>query len=92
MRNSNIEFKAGYYEWNVFLNGEHFYSFGTGIDEDVNDNTTYEQMESLVDDYIEAMQEEMRDNDKEALEERYIPELKEKMLQLWSYHYLDLAA
>ena len=82
-----LMFRAGYYEWNVFVNDDCFYTFGHGISEDINDSTTYEDLESIVDFYIDGMQNDLKDNNKELLEERHIPELKKQMLKQWSYHF-----
>lgn len=90
MKNNNIEFKAGYYEWNVFLKGEHFYSFGTSIDEQIEENTSYDELENIIEEHIECMQEDLIEHNKEPLDEKYIQELKEKMLFVWSWHYLDM--
>lgn len=82
-----LEFKAGYYEWNVFVNDNCFYTFGDGISENINENTTYEDLEGIVDFYIDGMQMELKEDDKESLEEKYIPELKKQMLEKWSYYF-----
>ena len=82
-----LMFRAGYYEWNVFVNDDCFYTFGNGISEDINDSTTYEDLESIVDFYIDGMQEELKEDDKEPLEEKYILELKQQMLEQWSHHF-----
>ena len=92
MKNSNIEFKAGYYEWNVFLNEKHFFAFGASIDEEIGESTCVEELKVKIDICIEAMQEWLEENDKEPLDEKYIPELRAKMLSVWSYHFLEPAA
>lgn len=92
MGNNNIEFKAGYYEWNIFLNGKQFFSFGASIDEEIGESTSTEELKEKIDICIEAMQEWLKENNKEPLDEKYIPELKMKMLMVWSYHFLDYAA
>lgn len=82
-----LMFRAGYYEWNVFVNDDYFYTFGNDVSEDINDSTTYEDLEGIVDFYIDGMQEELKEDDKEPLEEKYIPELKKQMLEQWSHHF-----
>ena len=84
---NELEFRAGYYEWNVFVNGDCFYTFGDGISEDILEDTTYEDLEGIVDFYIDGMQNDLKDDDKEPLEEKYIPELRKQMLDRWSYHF-----
>lgn len=82
-----LEFKAGYYEWNVFINDDCFYTFGNGISENINEDTTYEDLESIINFYIDGMQMELREDDKEPLEEKYVDILKLQMLDAWSYHF-----
>ena len=80
-------FRAGYYEWNIFINDDCFYTFDDGISENILEDTTYEDLESIVDFYIDGMQNDLRDDDKEPLEEKYILELKKQMLEQWSRHF-----
>lgn len=82
-----LEFKAGYYEWNVFVNDDCIYTFGSEISENINEDTTYEDLESIIDFYIDGMQEELKEDDKEPLAEKYIDILKLQMLDAWSYHF-----
>lgn len=84
---NELMFRAGYYEWNVFINDDCFYTFGDSISEDINDSTTYEDLESIIDFYIYGMQNDLKDDDKELLEEKYIPELKKQMLKQWGSHF-----
>ena len=84
---NKLEFKAGYYEWNIFINDDCFFTFDCDIGEDIDENTTYEYLKFIVDNCIDAMQLELKENDKEPLEEKYIPELKKQMLEMWSYHF-----
>lgn len=84
---NKIEFRAGYYEWNVFINGDCFYTFGDSISEDINEDTTYEDLENIIDFYIDGMQEELKEDDKEPLKEKYVDILKLQMLDAWSYHF-----
>lgn len=39
----NVEFKAGYYEWNVFVD-EYYYTFGEGITENIPYNANKDDM------------------------------------------------
>ena len=84
---NELEFRAGYYEWNIFINDDCFYTFDDGISENILEDTTYEDLESIVDFYIDGMQNDLRDDDKEPLEEKYILELKKQMLEQWSRHF-----
>lgn len=82
-----VRFAAGYYEWDVLVNNKLFYSFGSDISEDITEETTYLDLEYLIDDCIYCMQEELEDRGKATLPEALLPELKEQMLALWSYHF-----
>ena len=83
----NVLFRAGYYEWNVFLDDDCIYSFDHNISEDFTEDTTYAELEDLVNDCIYCMQEDLKDKGSEQLEEKYIPELKKQMLEKWGYHF-----
>lgn len=80
-----IAFEAGYYEWNVFLNGKIFYSFDVDA-EDFNDLNT-DSLKDFVSDCIETMQEALKEEGKPQLEEKYIYELKGQMVEKWGYHF-----
>ena len=82
-----IEFEVGYHEWNVFVNDDCFYTFGDDISEDITEDTTCEDLECIIDDYIGAMQLDLKENDKEPLKEKYICILKLQMFDAWSYHF-----
>ena len=84
---SKVLFRAGYHEWNVFVDDDYFYTFGDGISEEIHEDTTYEDLQVIVDFYVDAMQTELKEDDKEQLEEKYIPELKTQMLEQWSYRF-----
>lgn len=84
---NKIAFRAGYYEWNVFVNDDCFYTFSNGISEEIHEDTTYEDLQDIVDFYVDAMQMELKEYDKEQLEEKYIPELKRQMIEMWSNHF-----
>lgn len=83
---SKVLFRAGYYEWNVFIGDDCIYSFGD-VGEDITEDTTYTELEYFVDDCIYCMQEDLEDKGREQLEEKYIPELKKQMLEQWGYHF-----
>ena len=84
---NKLEFKAGYHEWNIFINDNCFYTFGSEIIENIDDNTTYEDLKFIIDDCIETMQLELKENDKELLAKKYVDILKLQMLDTWSYHF-----
>lgn len=94
-----IEFKAGYYEWNIYLDGELFYTFvdsGNQLGDDMwsiehpeeyEEDYRYNSLEELVEAYIDDMQDFLREEDKQPLEEKYVPELKIKMIKAWRNHF-----
>lgn len=84
---NNVRFRAGYYEWNVFINDNCIYTFGDGISEEIHEDTTYDDLQGIVDFYVDAMQMELKEDDKEQLKEKYIPELKIQMVEMWSNHF-----
>ena len=84
---SRVEFKAGYYEWNIFIDGEYFYTFGDGVGEDIPYDATYADLENIVEDYIDYMNMDLQTNEKDMLDESLRAELKEQMVALWGYHY-----
>lgn len=82
-----VEFKAGYYEWNIFIDGEYFYTFGDGIEEDIHGDTTYSELESIVESCMECMDIALMNDEKEAFPNELRAELKEQMMAVWAYHY-----
>lgn len=84
---SRVEFLAGYYEWNVYINGEHFYTFGDGISDDVTMCTTHSELENVVDDYIYCMDIDLTNDEKESLPNELRNELKAKMIEQFVYQY-----
>lgn len=84
---SRVEFLAGYYEWNVYIDGEYFYTFGDGISDDVTTCTTYSELENIVDDYIDCMDIALTNDEKESLPNELKNELKAKMIEQFVYQY-----
>lgn len=85
---SKVEFMAGYYEWNIYIDNKHFYTFGDGIGEYIQEDTTYSDLESIAEEYIDMMNIDLQTNDKEMLEDEEIKaELKKQMVDKWSYHF-----
>lgn len=96
---SGIEFKVGYYEWHIYLNGELFYTFLGDDDvllngiysiehpEDYYEDERFASLEEIVDWFIDDMQRILEEDDKEPLEEKYIPELKKQMIEQWGWHF-----
>lgn len=85
---SKVEFRVGYYEWNIYINGKHFYTFNDGIGEDIHEDTTYSDLEIIIEEYINLMNLDLQTSDKEMLEDEELEaELKKQMIEQWSYHF-----
>lgn len=82
---NRVEFLAGYYEWNVYVDGEYFYTFGDGISDDVTTCTTYPDLVNVVDDYIDCMNLALVNYEKEPFPNELRNELKEKMIERFMY-------
>lgn len=89
---NRVEFKAGYYEWNVFINGEYFYTFGDDVSENIPYPCTLDDLENVVEDYINYMDIALMNDEKEPFPNELRAELKEKMIDVWAYHYGITAA
>ncbi len=63
----NIEFCAGYHEWQLIVDGEHIHSFDD-FSEDIKEDMTAEQVDDLVDDLIYGWQMSF-ENDCDSLDE-----------------------
>lgn len=84
---SRIEFLAGYYEWNVYIDGECFYAFGDGISDEICQCNTLSELENVVDDYINCMNIDLTNDEKEPFPNELRNELKERMIKQFIYHY-----
>ena len=90
----NIEFKAGYYEWNVFVDDEYYYTFGEGITEDIPYNANKDDMENAVDELIFCMNYDLMNNEEYngrlPLNDEQTAELKKQMITELSYYCCDV--
>ncbi len=85
-----VEFKAGYHEWNVLLNGEIIYSFGD-FGETLEDCTDKDTLGYEVEDCIQVMLDELNESGKNIqLTNGEFDALKNQMVAKLGYHYLDL--
>jgi hypothetical protein len=82
-----IKFRAGYYEWNVYLDNDCLYSFGSDISEEISEDTSSEDLKVIIDECIKYMQLELSEKDSPLIPENLISELKEQMFYAWSYHF-----
>lgn len=96
----NIEFKVGYYEWNVYADGKHFYTFDDigellyedmENDEEINgihrEEPDYENLENVVELCLWSMDRHLEEQNIERLGKGDMLRLKSKMLEAWSRHY-----
>ena len=85
-----VEFKAGYHEWNVLLNGEIIYSFGD-FGETLEGCTDKDTLDYEVEDCIQVMLDELNESGKNIqLTNGEFDALKNQMVAKLGYHYLDL--
>lgn len=88
-----IEFKVGYYEWNVFVNGKYFYTFNSdSVSESVPFDANLADLENIVEDYINYMQLDLgikndEDENIKPLKNSSIPMLKKLMVNMWAIHF-----
>lgn len=85
-----VEFKAGYHEWNVLVNGEIIYSFGD-FGETLEGCTDKDTLGYEVEDCIQVMLDELNESGKNIqLTNGEFDALKNQMVAKLGYHYLDL--
>lgn len=84
-----IEFKDGYYEWNLYIDEQLVYTFGTGIADEIDENTQQDTLRCEIEIYIEAAIEELKENESEHLEiiKQYKDDIVEIMFDIWSSHF-----
>lgn len=86
----NVEFKAGYWEWNVFVDDEFYYTFGDSLTDDIPYPCIVDDVEGVVDDYLYLMEYVLTNRDEDEydentrkpwLNEEQIAELKRQMIE-----------
>lgn len=87
--NRMIDFKAGYYEFGVFLADDIVYTFdGDGLSEKITDETDSERLADIVEDCIDVMKEDFKSSDKEFLfNNAALAVLKNKMINGFAEHF-----
>ena len=67
----NIEFKAGYYEWNIFVDNEFYYTFGDSLTDDIpcNATVTVDDVERIVHDCLRLMEYDLINRDENEYDE-----------------------
>lgn len=87
MKTRNIIFKAGYYEWNVFIDDEFVYSFGDFSDY-IDEEDTVKQLTYVVNESIDCMLEDFAEKGKGGVfTNNELTELKKQMIERLGYHY-----
>lgn len=86
---NRIEIKAGYHEWNVFVDGEHFFTFDD-VSENIPSSCTLDDLKNVVKNCVSCMNTALVDDEKEPFPTELEAELKEKMINAWSC-YCDTA-
>lgn len=88
-KTSIIEFHAGYYEWNLYINGNLIYTFDEGISEWITNKTKKDDFKNIVEMFVDGMIEEM-----EEAGNKHISSVKNnmeiivnKMLEVWANHF-----
>lgn len=83
--NNLVDFKAGYYEWNVFMSGVCMYTFEVDSGTFVDMNS--DELEQHIDDCIQAMQEELREDGNFELGDAVVAALKRQMVEAWGSYF-----
>lgn len=78
-----IDFKPGYYEWLVFLNGKCVHSFGD-LSEDIAEGYTVEE---IVDTSVDVWEMNLEENQVYPFTEKETEELKNMMIKELNYYY-----
>lgn len=82
-----VEFTPGYYEWNLYIDGDHFYTWGDGIIDDVPLDGTYKQLQGCVEATVDCMNLHLMEEEKVPLEKALIPVVQKKMTEVLGLHY-----
>lgn len=81
---NNIEFKAGYYEWNVWKDDQIVYTIGADILDDLDEDATENDLEVLANACIETMQEHFEEQELELWPEDWTLDLNQAMIEAWA--------
>ena len=83
---NEVQFRAGYYEWNVIVNNEHVYTFDGSNTFEKLSGLNAEELNYYVENLIDLMQEERPKNGKLPLRAEIVGELKKQMTDTWKYY------
>lgn len=84
-KTSIIEFLAGYYEWNLYINGKLVYTFDEGISEWITNNTKKDDFKNIVEMFVDGMIEEMEETGSKHISsvKNNMETIINKMLEVW---------
>lgn len=82
-----IDFTVGYYEWNVLIDDNVVYTFDD-IAEYIDENDSKEKLQSLIDEFVDCMIEELKEKSDDRFSNIELTDLKVQMFEQWSHHYL----
>lgn len=84
-KTSIIEFLAGYYEWNLYINGKLVYTFDEGISEWITNNTKKDDFKNIVEMFVDGMIEEMEETGSKHISSvnNNMETIINKMLEVW---------
>ena len=88
-KTSIIEFLAGYYEWNLYINGKLVYTFDEGISEWITNNTKKDDFKNIVEMFVDGMIEEMEKTGSKHISfvKNNMETIINKMLEVWVNHF-----
>ena len=78
-----FEVKAGYYEWNIFCNGELINSLSNGFTESLPENPTLEDIYDIAMDWTDAM---FDDFEEDEYDRQDYWDIVKKLTQAWANH------
>lgn len=88
-KTSIIEFLAGYYEWNLYINGKLVYTFDEGISEWITNNMKKDDIKNIVEMFVDGMIEEMKETGSKHISavKNNMETIINKMLEVWVNHF-----
>ena len=85
----DIDFSAGYYEWNLTFGNEVIFTIedGDGYVTNALGDASIDELYAFVDECIEDMQESLQEEDKYEFSERELNVIRDKMREAFSSHF-----
>lgn len=81
----HVDFRAGYYSWDVFVKGEHKFSFE--VDSERFDGMDSNCLRDFIEELIDAMQAELEEDGKVLLDQDEVEYLQDQMYDAWMAHF-----